>query len=119
MRVTDWAALVRSAAALVADRVLRALLALGTMTTGVTPPGWLKARGDHWWEGAAPAKGTGPRSVVAAARPESGTLRDPGLRRRLRALRGSQDLPRLGDTAGTYADATPYWHPERRTANGG
>ncbi|SHN26445.1 hypothetical protein [Actinacidiphila paucisporea] len=117
MRVIDWVALGRSSVALVTDRVLRALLTLGTVATGVTQPGWLKARGEHWWEGAAPAKGTGPRSLVAAAGAESGTLRDRGLLRKLRSLRGSQDLPRLGETASTYEDAAPDWHPERRSAN--
>lgn len=117
MRRIDWVALGRSSVALVADRVLRGLLTLGTMATGVTQSDWLKARGDHWWEGAAPTKGTGPRSVVAAARADSGSLSDRGLLRKLRSLRGSQDLPRLGETASAYEDAAPEWHPERRSPN--
>lgn len=118
MPVANWSALGRSALRFFCDRLLRSLLALGTMATGVAAPGWWKARGEHWWEGAAPTKGSGPRSLIAAARVEPGGLDDPRVVRNLRALRGSQDLPRLAETAESYADAAPYWHPERRPASG-
>jgi hypothetical protein len=114
MRVINWAVLGRSAVRLAADRLLRSLLALGTMATGTIPPGWRKSRGEHWWDGAAPAEGTGVRSVLAAARVEPGSLRDPELLRRMRSLRGSEDLFDLDGTGATHADAAPSWHPERR-----
>jgi hypothetical protein len=119
MPVPNWSALARSALGLLGDRLMRGLLALGAMTTGVSAPGWLKVHGEHWWEGAAPAEGTGPRAVIAAARTEPGALDDPCVLRNLRALRGSQDLPLLGEACDTYTDAAPYWHPERRPATGG
>lgn len=119
MPVANWSALARSALGLLADRVLRGLLALGAMTTGVSAPGWLKSRGEHWYEGAVPAEGSGPRAVVAAAMTEPGALDDPCVLRNLRALRGSQDLPPLAGTSDAYTDAAPYWHPERRPATGG
>ena len=118
MRVTRWAALCRSAAALVADRVLRGLLALGVMATGASP-GWLRTPGRRWWEGAVPAKDSDRRPPDDADRAERGTLRDPALLRELRSLRGSQDLPRPDEIPGTHADAAPDWHPERRPGNGG
>src|SRR5689334_15036968 len=118
MRVTRWATLCRSAAALVADRVLRGLLALGVMATGAAP-GWLRTPGRRWWEGAVPAKGSGHRSQDDAGLAERGTLRDPALLRQLRSLRGSQDLPQSDEIPGARADAAPDWHPERRPGNGG
>lgn len=114
----DWAALGRSAVRLVADRVLRGLLALGAMATGVAAPGWWRARGEHWWEGASPAQDSGPRAALAKSRVEPGALNDPEVLRRLRTLRGSQDLPPHG-AARACADAAPAWHPERRRADGG
>ena len=114
----DWAALVRAAARLVADRTLRGLLVLGTMATGVAAPGWWRARGEHWWEGAAPPEDAGARAVLARSRIEPGALNDPEVLRQLRALRGSQDLPARG-AARACADAAPVWHPERRTVDGG
>lgn len=116
MRVPNWSAAGRSALRFAGDRLLRALLALGSMATGVAPPGWWRARGEHWWEGAAPTAGSGPRSVIAAARVEPGALDDPVVLRKMRSLRGSEDLPGPGETTASYADAAPYWHPERRAA---
>jgi hypothetical protein len=118
MSVPNWRAAGRAALRFLGDRVLRGLLTLGSISTGVASPGWWQARGEHWWQGAAPAGGDGPRAVAAAARTEPGALDDPGVLRRMRSLRGSQDLPRLGDPAGTYADAAPHWHPESRAAGG-
>jgi hypothetical protein len=119
MSVPHWSAAARAAVRFLADRTLRGLLSLGSMTTGVAPHGWWRERGEHWWEGAAPAPGSGPRSVLDAARAEPGALDAPGVLRKMRSLRGSQDLPGLGETGGDYADAAPYWHPERRPAGEG
>lgn len=118
MPVPNWPAFARAALRFLADRVLRGLLALGAMTTGVSAPGWLKARGENWWEGAAPTEGTGPRAVLATARTEPGGLDDPGVLRRLRALQGSQDLAGLIGPPDAHTDAAPLWHPERRPAGG-
>lgn len=119
MRVTKWVARARSVLALVADRVLRGLLALGVMTTGIMAPGWLRERGERWWEGAAPAaKDPEPRPPAVVAPTEPSALGDPGLLRELRSLRGSQDLPALDETTAAYGDPAPHWHPERRPANG-
>lgn len=114
----DWAAFGRAAARLAVDGVLRGLLVLGAIATGVSAPGWWRARGEHWWEGAAPSEDSGPRAAFAASRIEPGSLKDPAVLRRLRALSGSQDLPPHG-AARACADAAPAWHPERRTADGG
>jgi hypothetical protein len=113
MRLTEWAARVRSAVVPVADRLLRGLLALGVMATGAMAPGWLNKRGEHWWEGAAHAKAA-DLPTAATPRAESITLRDLELLEELRSLRGSQDLPRLDGTAGADRDPAPHWHPERR-----
>lgn len=118
MSAINWPVLGRATARFLGDRVLRVLLTLGSMTIGGATPDWWKSRGEHWWEGAAPPKGSGPRSVIAAARVEPGALDDPGVLRKMRSLRGSQDLPRLAETGETHADAAPYWHPERRPAGG-
>jgi hypothetical protein len=119
MPVPNWSAVGRSVLRFLVDRLLRALLTLGSIATGVASTGWWQARGEHWWEGAAPLKGSGPRSVIVAARAEPGALDDPGVLREMRSLRGSQDLPRLCERAEKYADAAPHWHPERRPAGGG
>jgi hypothetical protein len=118
MPVPNWSALGRSAARFCWDRLLRALIALGATATGVMSPGWARTRGEHWWEGAVPAKGSGPRAVAAAANTPRGGLDDPVVLRGLRALRGSQDLPGPGEQTETYVDAAPHWHPERRAAGG-
>lgn len=118
MPVPNLSALARSAGRFLGDRLLRGLLTLGAMSTGVTAPGWLRAHGEHWWEGAVPPKGSGPRAVAKAANTPRGGLNDPVVRRKLRALRGSQDLPGFGDRSDGYADAAPCWHPERRAAGG-
>lgn len=113
------AATSRAGAGWLGDRLLRGLLALGAMTTGVAAPGWWRERGEHWWQGAAPARRTGPRPAGGGAGGGPGALDDPRLLRRLRSLRGSQDLARLTEAARGHADAAPHWHPERRSAGGG
>ncbi|MEW2517893.1 hypothetical protein [Actinacidiphila alni] len=118
MPAPNWPALGRSVARFCGDRLLRALIALGSTTVGVVSSDWWKSRGEHWWEGAAPAEGSGPRAVAAAARTPRGGLADPGVLRKLRALRGSQDLPRFGEPYDGHLDAAPCWHPERRAAGG-
>jgi hypothetical protein len=118
MPAPNWPALGRSAARFCGDRLLRALICLGSMSTGVASGDWWQRRGDHWWEGAAPTKGSGPRAVAAAARTPRGGLDDPGVLRKLRALRGSQDLPRMCEPHEGHLDAAPYLHPERRAAGG-
>lgn len=118
MHAPNWPAFGRSAVRFCGDRLLRALISLGSMTIGVSSSEWWKNRGEHWWEGAAPTEGSGPRAVAAAARSERGGLDDPGVLRKLRALRGSQDLPGPGVPHDGYLDAAPCWHPERRAAGG-
>jgi hypothetical protein len=117
MHVPNWSAAGRSALRFLVDRLLRALLAMGSIATGVAPTGWWQARGEHWWEGATPLEDSGPRSVIAAARTEPGALDDPGVLREMQSLRGSQDLPLLCEGE-TCPDAAPLWHPERRPAGG-
>jgi hypothetical protein len=118
MPAPNWPALGRSTARFCGDRLLRALISLGSMTAGVASSDWWRSRGEHWWEGAASTKGSGPRAVAAAARRPRGGLDDPGVLRKLRSLRGSQDLPGPGELLDGYLDAAPCWHPERRAAGG-
>ena len=117
MRVIRWARLGGSAVVLVAYWVMRGLMVLGATSAGITASEWLMKRGEHWWEGAAPTKSSAPQWPIAAAGAEPGTLGDPALLRKLRSLRGSQDLPRMGEIPSTYTDAAPDWHPERRPEN--
>ena len=119
MPVSRWSApaLGRSAARYLWRTLMRGLFSLGSMATGAAPPGWWRTRGENWWEGVGPTEDSGLKSVLADGRIETGGLKDPVVLRKLRGLRGSQDLtglPGLPEQGDSYVDAAPHWHPERR-----
>ncbi|WP_433889437.1 hypothetical protein [Streptomyces sp. CA-111067] len=115
--VLRWSAgsLGRSAARYLWRLLMRSLISLGAVATGVAMPGWWRTRADNWWEGVGTSEESGLRSVISDGRIEPGGLKDPAVLRDLRGLRGSQDLSGLeGSGGGSLADAAPHWHPERR-----